>query len=152
MDLKILVATHKEYWMPTDEVYLPIHVGRDGKQDLGYTGDNTGENISIKNANYFELTGLYCVGCGAGRAFLSLLSGNIYAAFCYNPLLIVLLPFMAYYLLKLYISFVFGKDILPFPKISARWFGISLLIIIVAFWILRNIPFAPFSYLAPTSV
>ena len=59
MDIKILVATHKKYWMPDDEVYLPIHVGREGKQDLGYLGDNTGDNISVKNANYCELTGLY---------------------------------------------------------------------------------------------
>ncbi len=59
MEIKILVATHKEYWMPNDEVYLPLHVGREGKQDLGYIGDNTGENISAKNANYCELTGLY---------------------------------------------------------------------------------------------
>ncbi|WP_278402406.1 DUF4422 domain-containing protein [Megamonas rupellensis] len=28
MDIKILVATHKKYWMPKDEVYLPIHVGK----------------------------------------------------------------------------------------------------------------------------
>lgn len=59
MDIKILVATHKAYWMPEDDVYLPLHVGREGKQDLGFTGDNTGENISHKNANYCELTGLY---------------------------------------------------------------------------------------------
>lgn len=59
MDIKILVATHKKYWMPDDDVYLPIHVGREGKADLGYIGDNTGDNISAKNANYCELTGLY---------------------------------------------------------------------------------------------
>lgn len=59
MDIKILVATHKKYWMPVDEVYLPLHVGREGKDDLGYTGDNTGDNISVKNPNYCELTGLY---------------------------------------------------------------------------------------------
>ena len=59
MDIKILVATHKAYWMPEDDVYMPVHVGREGKQDLGFTGDNTGDNISLKNANYCELTGLY---------------------------------------------------------------------------------------------
>lgn len=59
MDIKILVATHKKYWMPNDDVYLPLHVGREGKADLGYLGDNTGDNISSKNANYCELTGLY---------------------------------------------------------------------------------------------
>ena len=59
MNIKILVATHKQYWMPEDSVYMPIHVGREGKADIGYTGDNTGDNISSKNANYCELTGLY---------------------------------------------------------------------------------------------
>ena len=59
MDIKILVATHKKYWMSEDNVYLPLHVGREGKEDIGFTGDNTGENISSKNNNYCELTGLY---------------------------------------------------------------------------------------------
>ncbi len=59
MNIKILVATHKKYWMPEDSVYIPIHVGREGKADIGYTGDHTGDNISLKNANYCELTGLY---------------------------------------------------------------------------------------------
>lgn len=59
MNLNILVATHKKYWMPADEVYIPLHVGREGKEDLGFVGDNTRDNISAKNANYCELTGLY---------------------------------------------------------------------------------------------
>ncbi len=45
--------------MPEDEVYLPLHVGAEGKADFGYTKDNTGDNISVKNPNYCELTGLY---------------------------------------------------------------------------------------------
>lgn len=52
--------------MPEDELYLPIHVGAEGKYnrdgtilDLGYIKDNTGDNISKKNTNYCELTGLY---------------------------------------------------------------------------------------------
>ena len=59
MDIKILVAAHKPYWMPADDVYLPLHVGRSGKEAIGFAGDDTGENISHKNANYCELTGLY---------------------------------------------------------------------------------------------
>lgn len=54
-----MVATHKKYWMPKEKIYLPIHVGKKGKDDLGYIGDDTGDNISIKNPNYCELTGLY---------------------------------------------------------------------------------------------
>ena len=59
MDIKIIVATHKKYWMPNDSMYLPLHVGAEGKESIGYTPDNTGDNISGKNANYCELTGLY---------------------------------------------------------------------------------------------
>ena len=58
-DIKVIVATHKSYWMPSDELYVPVQVGAEGKEDLGYTSDNTGDNISSKNANYCELTGLY---------------------------------------------------------------------------------------------
>lgn len=59
MDIKILVATHKKYDMPKDKCYLPIHVGKAGNYELGYQGDNEGKNISYKNKNYCELTGLY---------------------------------------------------------------------------------------------
>ena len=59
MNIKIIVAAHKKYWMPDDDVYLPLHVGRAGKTDLGYLGDDSGDNISEKNASFCELTGLY---------------------------------------------------------------------------------------------
>jgi hypothetical protein len=45
--------------MPHDVCYLPVHVGKAGKKDIGFRGDNTGENISEKNSSYCELTGLY---------------------------------------------------------------------------------------------
>lgn len=65
-NVKIIVATHKKYDMPMDELYLPLHVGAEGKVDkngntldLGYVKDNTGDNISHSNASFCELTGLY---------------------------------------------------------------------------------------------
>lgn len=58
-NIKIIVATHKKYKMPSDDIYVPIHVGREQSKELGYIGDNTGENISNKNSFYCELTGLY---------------------------------------------------------------------------------------------
>jgi len=59
MDIKIIVAAHKPYWMPSDSVYIPIHVGATDKKSIGFQGDNNGDNISFKNKNYCELTGLY---------------------------------------------------------------------------------------------
>lgn len=57
--IKVIVATHKKYDMPKDKMYLPLHVGAEGKEKIGYKTDNTGENISLKNPNFCELTGLY---------------------------------------------------------------------------------------------
>lgn len=64
--IKIIIATHKKYPMPKDEMYLPLHVGAEGKTDswgrplnLGYVKDNTGKNISQLNSTFCELTGLY---------------------------------------------------------------------------------------------
>ena len=58
-NIKIIVATHKKYQMPDNDIYLPIHVGGEGKEDIGFIKDNTGDNISLKNPYYCELTGLY---------------------------------------------------------------------------------------------
>ena len=75
MNIKIIVATHKKYWMPSDGIYLPVHVGAEGKfddkgepLDLGYTKDNTGDNISDKNKQFCELTGLYWAWKNLGEA------------------------------------------------------------------------------------
>jgi len=60
MNIKILVATHKEYPMPKDPMYLPIHVGKAlSTTQLYFIGDDSGEHISNKNPHYCELTALY---------------------------------------------------------------------------------------------
>ena len=60
MEIKIVVAAHKEYRMPNDSMYIPIHVGHAlAKQEYSWQGDDTGDNISQKNPNYCELTALY---------------------------------------------------------------------------------------------
>ena len=59
MKVTVVVAAHKPYAMPDDPLYLPLHVGAEGKESFGFTGDNTGENISAKNPTFCELTGLY---------------------------------------------------------------------------------------------
>ena len=57
--LKIAVATHKPYRMPEDGAYLPLQVGAAGKEGIGFARDDTGDNISARNVNWCELTGLY---------------------------------------------------------------------------------------------
>lgn len=56
---KIIVVSHKNYWMPDDKIYLPVFAGPVPDMPEGFVRDNTGDNISGKNPNFCELTGLY---------------------------------------------------------------------------------------------
>ena len=61
MKAKIIVATHKKYDFPEDDIYMPLHAGKALAQDLdlGIPGDDTGDNISSENRTFCELTCLY---------------------------------------------------------------------------------------------
>lgn len=59
MDIKVMVAVQRPYRMPRDPAYLPIHVGYKRKKNIGFIGDHTGENISVKNPYFCELTAYY---------------------------------------------------------------------------------------------
>lgn len=53
------VAMHEPYALPADSLYTPVQAGAAIHPPLGLTRDDTGENISTKNASYCELTVLY---------------------------------------------------------------------------------------------
>ena len=58
--LKILVAIHKQSPVFQNDIYMPIQVGKAiSRINLGFQGDNTGDNISNKNPYYCELTAQY---------------------------------------------------------------------------------------------
>ena len=62
-ELAMVVATHKQYAMPQDAVYLPVFVGAALSDDAavppGFARDDGGESISAKNRSWCELTALY---------------------------------------------------------------------------------------------
>jgi hypothetical protein len=58
--IDILVAYHKNYLTFKSNYLKPIQVGASNSElDLGFLKDNIGENISVKNNNYSELTAVY---------------------------------------------------------------------------------------------
>ena len=63
MSQKIYVAMHKKIELPQlDDLYEPLLVGSYNKEKkLKITRDDEGENISKKNENYCELTGIYWI-------------------------------------------------------------------------------------------
>ncbi len=62
MSLHIYAMTHKRFDVPNDALYVPLHLGHaNAKEDFGYIGDDTGDNISDLNCYYAELSGVYWV-------------------------------------------------------------------------------------------
>ena len=63
-EIQIYVVSHSEHDIKdieANDIYVPLFVGRAGKDNLGFLSDDTGDNISDKNSSYCELTGLYWI-------------------------------------------------------------------------------------------
>lgn len=61
MKKNIYVVTHKVTDMSFPEIYTPLLVGSYNKDSKDILRDDIGDNISNKNENYCELTGLYWI-------------------------------------------------------------------------------------------
>ncbi|MBP3879251.1 MAG: DUF2752 domain-containing protein [Lachnospiraceae bacterium] len=95
---------------------------------------------------FFKLTGLYCPGCGTGRALKAFVHGRFGEAFRYNSMLFILgVPFLGIFFHE-YLRMVFPKTGLR-PVYIEQKAGITVFIVIILYWVLRNIPV--FSFLAP---
>lgn len=102
-------------------------------------------NISI-SCLFHEITGFFCPGCGITRMFFSLLELNFYQAFRFNPLVFILIILgVIYWLIKLLI-----KKFLNISIVIPNNVYYILLIIVIIFGILRNIP--GFEFLGPTKI
>ncbi len=91
---------------------------------------------------FHALTGLYCPGCGVQRALHALAHGRLADAVGYNALATLSLPWMG----LAAASWATGRR--P-PWRQPAWIGPAVLVAVVAFWVLRNVPAAPFAALAP---
>ena len=97
---------------------------------------------------FYKITGLYCSGCGTGRAIRDLLHLDIMSALSHNVLFTALIPFIGYYFFAWYINFITNKKIIKVPRITKKG-SVILGIIVIMFFVLRNIPFESFIILAP---
>ncbi len=96
----------------------------------------------------YQLTHLYCPGCGITRMLKSLLRGHFYQAFRYNPLVFLTLPFALLYVLDQYIAFQKHKKAITSHLEPYLWY--ILIVIFIVYGILRNVPY--FDFLKPTPI
>jgi hypothetical protein len=96
---------------------------------------------------FHQLTGLNCPGCGALRAVHQLIHGHLAAAFRLNPFIWIVLPVLLLAMAKNAIQQLRGAA--PEPKMASSFWIWLLLAALILFTVLRNLPFAPFTWLAP---
>jgi hypothetical protein len=86
---------------------------------------------------FHRLTGWWCPGCGGTRALHQLLHGEFVAAFLLNPLLVLALPVLAYWLVRVAVAERTGRR-LPFFRWHRAW-GWGLLLLVALFFVARNV-------------
>jgi hypothetical protein len=110
------------------------------------TFDPNAANNPFPGCLFHELTGYWCIGCGMTRAMHALVHGQLLAALSMNPLAMLALPTLPL-LLAVSRGWVPPRWLQPL----ARWVSEPKLWLIAlpAYWILRNLPWFPFTLLAP---
>ena len=101
-------------------------------------------NPVIPQCLFLQGTGFYCPGCGSLRAIHYLLQGELAQAWGMNPLTVLLLPGLLFLATA---ELLFRRHDLSL-RIRSPWIW-ALLAILLLFGILRNLPYPPFSGLAP---
>lgn len=92
-------------------------------------------------------TGFHCPGCGSQRAIHSFMHGDFTKAFQHNFLILLLIIVLIYEVVIYTLNWKFNKqyyNLLHHPNTTR-----SMLVLIILFWILRNINSYPFNILAP---
>lgn len=96
---------------------------------------------------HFLARGLYCPGCGSLRCLHALLHGEVVQAFAYNALTVLSLPYLALASVDRLYFHLKGKRLTRHRL--APWMIWAYLGLVMAFWVLRNLPLYPFGLLAP---
>ncbi len=93
---------------------------------------------------FYKITGYNCPGCGSQRAVHSLLHGELLKAVHFNLLLVISVPFLITHFTYKVISIIKNKDI-KWPVVYYPATPKVVFILVIAFWILRNLPVYPLS-------
>jgi len=95
----------------------------------------------------YSTTGVYCPGCGSQRALHDFLHLDFMGVIGHNVLFLFGIVVLLYHYTILGLNTFFSKN--HFNLVYHKRTPIIVLIIVVVYWIIRNIPYYPFNLLAP---
>jgi Protein of unknown function (DUF2752) len=87
---------------------------------------------------FLAVTGYYCPGCGTLRMVHALTHGHVGEAFGRNALAFLTLPAVAYLWVRWTVAARRGRPLQA--TILRPWAIIAFAVVIVVFWVLRNLP------------
>jgi hypothetical protein len=106
----------------------------------------------LPRCGFHFLTGLYCPGCGNTRASYALLHGDVPGALRQNVFFVLGLPFLLFWAGRSWYQWIYPDRLKPLPFRWKRSYSLAIAWAFMAFGVLRNLPFVPFSRLAPVPV
>lgn len=95
----------------------------------------------------YSATGIACPGCGLTRGFHALFHGDILTALDFNALLPIYAIILGYFFISMTLVAIRGRG-LSFEYFKPK-FVWSFMFLAIAFAVLRNLPYYPFSVLYP---
>lgn len=98
---------------------------------------------------FHQMTGLHCPGCGGTRAMHALLHGRVGEAAGKNALFVAALPFLAAWGIRGAWRWMRGEAPRQPGLLLRPGVMLTVVVAIFAFGILRNLPWPPFTLLAP---
>lgn len=101
------------------------------------------------SCTFYKYTGYQCPGCGGQRAFKALLHGDLHAAASNNILVFILVPTLLYCYFILVETYWIKNSSWSSKFQISSFFGYLLVALLGVFFVLRNLPFHPFTLLVP---
>ena len=104
-------------------------------------------NVAYPPCLFKKFTGWQCPGCGSARACYHLLHGDLFSALDYNLLLTLFMPFLTLEVLSRIFS-TGARLPVRFRLVQNHVRARYILVIVLIFWIARNLPVHPFRFLS----
>ena len=112
------------------------------------THDPSAAGTRYPGCVFHQMTGLWCPGCGLTRGTHELLHGHLGAALGYNvftpaALAVILAAWLGW------LTMAWGAPTIRVPQRLGQWTGVIVVVLGVAYTVLRNLPVTQLRALAP---